>query len=185
MSFENPADVDRTYQPLDLARLAAYLDGEGCINISSIKSKTRAGQRQDGRMQVTIGNTDPRLARWLISTFGGDAQLTTQGRTKKFWYWRKSGRYAAALLIQCLPYFIMKRDQAEVAIAYQELVTPSRKYGARATKVTLEAREQRTALMLELREVRRKSTFLLDENVPQDPDLKDRTSVNVISDRPN
>jgi hypothetical protein len=156
------------HQELDLARMAAYIDGEGCIAISSTKAKTQAC-----RMQIMIGNTDPRLSQWIIATFGGDVRLTGQGRKKKFWYWYMSGRKAADLLTECLPYFIMKRDQAEVAIAFQGLVITSRRYrkrdgnlkGGQIKQLTPEILEKRKALMYELHEVRQKSTFLVEEKV--------------------
>ena len=101
----------------DLARLAAYIDGEGYIAIE------RVGIKRSHKMQVTITNTDVRLVVWLKDTFGGEyrAKGKTNSR-RRIWYWYAGSALADELLKACLPYFIMKRDQAEIAIAFRRTV---------------------------------------------------------------
>ena len=55
---------------IDLARLAAFIDGEGCIGISSGPRRGRMAVRQHSLI-VTVTNTDLRLFRWLTNVFGG------------------------------------------------------------------------------------------------------------------
>lgn len=101
---------------IDYARLAAFIDGEGCICIC------RTGRKH--KLDVHVTNTNFILLNWCMQTFGG---WTTPNKGKKqtekrkaLGYWRIYRRQAASLLRLCLPYFIIKREQAEVAIRFQE-----------------------------------------------------------------
>jgi hypothetical protein len=108
---------------IDWARLAAFIDGEGCIRIASAKAKN--WKREHLYIDVRIANTDPRLAQWLSSLFGG--KIYTSPRKKSTWaacfWWAISCKKAAALLTECLPYLILKREQAETALALQSTMT--------------------------------------------------------------
>ena len=106
------------WNPIDLARLAAYIDGEGHIRISG------PGKRWTDHIGLRIANTDYKLHVWLKGTFGGYISVV-RGRCqhyKKCWSWNASGNLSYALLKACIPYFIMKLDQAEIAIGLHELV---------------------------------------------------------------
>lgn len=139
---------------MDWVRLAAYLDGEGYIGIAS-KDKGKHAHH----LTVSVGNIDPRLTTWLLHTFGGTIrECKFKARVKRFWVWRVYGHQAAELLKQCLPYFIMKRDQAEVAIAFQGLIGSRCKgVGGARIPLTSEAEDKRALLMFKLREVRENS----------------------------
>jgi hypothetical protein len=142
-------------------RLAAYIDGEGHIEITSKDNGARGNC-----LKLSVGNTDPRLCMWLQSTFGGSVRRrsVTKG-WKVFWDWRVNGRNAAAILVKCLPHFIMKSDQAEVAIAFGNLVERNHQVGRGRGRgkgwdhpsIAPEIYQERTALMLKLRDVRENS----------------------------
>lgn len=117
-----PSDVD-------WARIAAFIDGEGCISI-----KTKKGRRQKSPQHcvyVTIINTDARLIRWLSQTLGVGSFYTSRfsGRKEN---WKLAFRFelygvaAQWVLENCLPYFIIKREQAEVALQMQASVNKIR-----------------------------------------------------------
>src|ERR1700690_3415057 len=57
---------------IDFARLAAYIDGEGCIGISNSKRRGKATHRMH-TMQLTVTNTSLLLLDWITLTFGGSA----------------------------------------------------------------------------------------------------------------
>jgi hypothetical protein len=109
---------------IDFARLAAFIDGEGCIDIHThrafMKHLGRVFETQYVRIQIT--NTDFRLALWCKETFGGTAhpEPPKSERHKAKLNWYCSSKKAAEILIACLPYFVMKRDQAEIALAFQK-----------------------------------------------------------------
>jgi hypothetical protein len=122
---------------IDWARLAAYLDGEGTIVI--IKSRLEYTQ-----LVIRVANTDPRLPMWCKELFGGkvyasDTNVRRDGRSRRFYTWAIQSQKAENILRECLPHFILKREQAEIALAYRETfvhvkgrtplqdVTPSKK----------------------------------------------------------
>lgn len=134
----------------DLARLAAYIDGEGHISIEAVGKRKLPSYR----MQITVANTDLRLMVWLKSTFGGeyrDKCLTKKGR--RAWYWYMSAGKASDLLALCLPYFIMKRDQAEIAITFQaEVLNGKSKGRVYLTDEMVEARKKYSDAIKQARE---------------------------------
>jgi hypothetical protein len=99
------------YHPLDLARLAAFIDGEGCI--SSVSSKGYIYP------QLSIGNTDIRLGMWLTETFGGHAygREPANEKWKVLYLWKPEANRIKELLLMVLPYLLLKQEQAAVAIA--------------------------------------------------------------------
>lgn len=113
-----PLGADACGAPLDLARLAAYIDGEGYIRIFG------AGREHTDHIGLFVANTDYKLHTWLKSTFGGSIQVMRgrSARYKKCWKWYAASKLSYVLLKACIPYFIMKRDQAEFAIELHELV---------------------------------------------------------------
>lgn len=143
---------------IEWAKLAAYIDGEGYI---SLRAKGKDARHQ--RLSLRIGNTDPRLTTWLQITFGGSVnkQALQKSQKKVFWSWRVNGKQAAALLDNCLPHFVMKRDQAEVALSFSRLMGwKIGHYGRGTTKperLSDEVVQERTALVMKLREVRESS----------------------------
>lgn len=125
---------------MDYARLAAYIDGEGCISI------TKIGDYKGIRLDVY--NTDPRLIVWIHKTCGGgwvrrDFPKEHQRFTKYAWY--ITSKKASDLLKKCLPYFIIKREEADLAIAYQE----TKKYH-RWNRIPDDVKAQRVSLKEQL-----------------------------------
>lgn len=141
---------------VDWAKLAAYIDGEGyiCLRGETVGSRSHT-------MMLRIGNTDPRLTVWLQERFGGKVNRRVASKQAKhiFYQWRVSGKHAAALLEKCLPHFVMKRDQAEIAIAYGKSMgwkigEISTRWGGRHPKVSDEVRAQRDVFVMKMKEVR-------------------------------
>lgn len=115
----NHIDIIRLKNPSksDYARLAAYIDGEGCIRIS-----------RSGELVIRIANTDIRLPMWCKATFSGFTGIHSKGngKWKPAYFWGITGNAASFILKQCLPYFIIKREQAELAIRSQGVSFNSR-----------------------------------------------------------
>jgi hypothetical protein len=146
MSAKRIPDVQAS--EIDWARLAAFIDGEGTIMIQSTvqKKSGHVGLYVDLR----VGGCDPRLTTWLQNTFGGKVYMQSRKKYQPNWQdcfsWVVGCSVAVHLLKQCLPYFIMKRDQAEVAIAFSE--TLSRNVGVKGhpPEVILKRLEMRETL---------------------------------------
>lgn len=135
---------------IDWARLAAYIDGEGCIQLNRGKQSSKKAKphwRPTYITQVVVTNTDPRLVVWCRDNFGGFIVRYVQGSRPCFkWYCHTKA--CVEVLTNCLPYFIIKRRQAEIAIAFRS--TYSKEYIGRGRKVPDEVIAQRESLMAEL-----------------------------------
>ena len=121
---------------VDWARLAAYIDGEGSIFIAKRTPRCLV-------LGVVVYNTDARLASWLKQTFGGSVTQSLYGKREKFMFrWDARSRDAVSILEKALPYFIIKREQAEKALEFGELIRPRGFYriGNPASKEMLAAK---------------------------------------------
>ena len=116
--------------------MATFIDAEGSIIISN---------RGDGSysIRVQVSNTDIRLMNWLKMRFGGSfsSVRASNARCKPSYLWGTNCRKAAHLLRGCLPYFILKREQADVALAYQSLLEMGRNQQRPLSVIDIEARE--------------------------------------------
>jgi hypothetical protein len=116
---------------IDWARLAAYIDGEGCITIARMKGRSRIS-RPVLFLSVTIANTDPRLIQWLTSRFGGTAYTSLRSHNPKHsnvFTWNVASRHGAEIIRRALPFFVIKREQADIALAFQDTIISDRRYG--------------------------------------------------------
>lgn len=147
----------KIHSTIDLARLAAYIDGEGCIYISHQKARGRAVSKLHSLI-VSVANSDPKLINWLTSNFGGFVAQTVANplSTRPCFTWRLANTRAATLLEQCLPYFIIKLDQAQIALAFQNTMTN------RGTRVPVEVVEQREKFRLALKVCKKQSFTFSD-----------------------
>lgn len=108
---------------IDLARFAAFLDGEGNVNLTF--GHTSQNPKRKDVMCISVANTDARLMRWLLDTFGGSiyAQkpVPREGRfSKKVWFtWRLHANKASLLLQHCEKYLIIKQEEARLAVKFQ------------------------------------------------------------------
>lgn len=127
------------------ARLSAYIDGEGTVMIQ--RSVVKTGRKNPNYVLVLIvANTDLRLMEWLTRTFAGNVYFShsvsrRQWSKKVCHTWRCFEDRASTILEHCLPYMIMKKQQAEIGIAYREL----RKLGSKGRKLTpgdIQARDE-------------------------------------------
>lgn len=111
---------------IDIARLAAYIDGEGTIYINaSTKLRGRMKNYQHS-LSLVISNTDPRLMSWLKNTFDGSVYHVKYEKckhlgTKPIMRWQANERMAASILQRTIPHMIMKKSQAEVGVAFMAL----------------------------------------------------------------
>jgi len=130
----------------DWCRMAAYLDGEGHLNLNPMI-------RKHGRtiqVRIIIVNTDPQLPSWLKEVFGGNVcvRVPQNPKAKLIYAWSCTAGRAAWVLYNSLPWFIMKRAQADILIAMQEEVDKTRQ--GRGIRVTDEQWDRRFTLKAEL-----------------------------------
>jgi hypothetical protein len=118
---------------IDWARLAAYIDGEGSIFIRDrqpTETDIKKGRIRGHCLVICVANTDPRLVYWCKQKFDGCAyrtKRTSPGRGKypvrAGFEWIIGQTKAAKILEACMPYFLLKREQAEIALAFQATVS--------------------------------------------------------------
>lgn len=107
----------------DWVRLAAFIDGEGSILLNRFVGRKKTQRRL--WLRVIVVNTDIRLPQWIVSVFGGtcvSSDMRKSIKHRQCWRWQVSCRQAAQILEGCLPYFLLKREQAEVALCFQSTV---------------------------------------------------------------
>lgn len=108
-----------TLTPQQLGYIAGLIDGEGSVLIK----KMVLGYSY--RLDVSINNTDIRVMDWLQDVLGGsvtsgEASMRNGIRNKPIIRWCVTGEYAMALLEAILPCLVIKKEQAEIGIAFQQ-----------------------------------------------------------------
>lgn len=135
----------------DWCRLAAFIDGEGNMNINPIYDKRRVhtGNATHLQVRVLIGNTNPALPVWLREVFGGNIVLRNQQRTnpraKQSYIWSCTSARAAWIMHNCMPWFLLKKAQAEILIQLQEEIDQTRQGRSR------QVAPERLAIRMELK----------------------------------
>jgi hypothetical protein len=113
---------------IEWVRLATFIDGEGCIDIHTRRQfNKKFGRHYETRyVRIQLPNCDPRLPLWCKNVFGGSIQPKRSNRTNPKWRpatsWEIASQKAITVILGCLPYFLLKREQAEIALAFQETV---------------------------------------------------------------
>jgi len=98
---------------------AGIFDGEGCINISRNR---KAGAYSRLMIIVVMRELEPIMM--LQSLFPGSWVNIVHRKNRNGHYhrWTMSGRKAADALIRWFPYLVVKRDQAQKGIDFQDHV---------------------------------------------------------------
>ncbi len=104
---------------LKVAWAAGFFDGEGTVTIQRRRYNARPGSYV---MQMAACQKHPEALVRLHEICGcGSLHVhKKKPETSSLWLWRASGNYALGVLKRFLPHLIVKRDQAEIAIAFQE-----------------------------------------------------------------
>ena len=104
---------------VDWARLAAYVDGEGTIEIYK-------ENRKDGyiefALRLHVTNSDRRLLEWIENRFGGyiSPPRVSRPKQKAVYDWRVRSYSAYKLIIQFRKFLIIKGERADIAILFWE-----------------------------------------------------------------
>ncbi len=102
-----------------LAYAAGIIDGEGCVNIAKQPGETIRGYSLV--MRVVVTNCSKALIDFLVRTFGGRIyHYVSKGKRKEYWKWYLFTSNAANFLGTIMPYLIVKRQEAQLAIEFQQ-----------------------------------------------------------------
>lgn len=107
------------------AYAAGIVDGEGSIVITVRKpnKKSRLKSRSH-QLGVVVANTRKELPEWLKMSFGGFVWPQRSNRKRGWrvnWTWNIYANKAKEFLKLVLPFLILKKRQAELAIEFQEI----------------------------------------------------------------
>jgi len=105
---------------VDYARLAAYIDGEGCIRF---QPSGRVRRNRFYTVCVIVGQAEKPLIDWLLDKFGGSYALGVNKGYRRMHYWKLGSQALDYVLVRCMPYFIVKGEQAKIALEYRATVT--------------------------------------------------------------
>ena len=97
-----------------LAYIAGIIDGEGCISVSVLHSKSG---RSHNSIYVKIGNTCEEVIRYIdVLLPGGTSEVPGYGNRKTTYIIQWYGESAIDVIELVLPYLIIKRKVAELAL---------------------------------------------------------------------
>ena len=106
----------------ELAYTAGIIDGEGCIGIHKTEKSARPSQRY--ALIVSVTSTNEELCNWLQLRFGGCINFWEESKRrnpkhKDRYTWVLHRRKAVQFLGLILPFLLLKKLQAENAVAFQ------------------------------------------------------------------
>jgi hypothetical protein len=121
----------------DVARLAAFIDGEGCIFVGQRNKLTGRMKTPQYSLSLVITNTHVEFINWLKDTFDGSVYFVKYEKCKhlgkkQIMRWQVNERMAAIILERCLPYMLIKREQARLGLVFMETKKPKTHFIRRA-----------------------------------------------------
>ena len=104
---------------IDIAYMAGIVDGEGSIT---------AYVTQRTRIRLTVTNTSLELMKWMVSRFGGSfyTKAKKEERNMQAYGWEVACKKAEKALRLLLPFLVIKKRQAELALQIQDTITIKR-----------------------------------------------------------
>lgn len=144
-----------------LAYLAGLLDGEGCIGLYRHPESMVRGQNgklyrssRGHDLVVQIQMTHPAGLDLFAETFGGNVRRQPRllkGRPYIIYRWSRHSAEALRVLTALFPYLRLKRDEAYVAMRFQQ----TKRTYSRTRKATEQELEQADLVYGELRRLKR------------------------------
>lgn len=105
----------------DLAYFAGLFDGEGCIHIRRTKTKT---QRVTYALVCKVSMCNFPALEQLHNSFGGslikERKHKYSNRNNKLWTWTASCVMAKNFLLQIVPFLRIKKEEADLALLFQQ-----------------------------------------------------------------
>ena len=94
--------------PTDLAYVAGFVDGEGCLYT----------EKSNARLEIT--NTNPHILLWVASKFGGSIRICNKTTVNRRACWRyvALGSTATTICKLVAPWLKDKKRQAELLLKY-------------------------------------------------------------------
>jgi len=144
---------------IDWARMAVLIDGEGCISIGKQRVSAKHAYHC---LYLSVTNTDLRIVAWCNKTFGGSIHIKRRRSSsrKECFQWVASSKRAEEVIRGCLPYFLSKREQAELALLFRETFSKDRKTQVGSVTASLEPKRERFRQLLSSSKLQDWSNFV-------------------------
>ena len=108
-------------EPLELAWVAGFIDGEGFVGMHRC---THEGNKRDYfQLLLDVAQARPEPIERLQQYFGGKVTFRRNAGNGAY-YWRLYGDRAARTLQQLLPYLLVKRQQTILGLEFQATLLP-------------------------------------------------------------
>jgi len=127
----------------DIVYAAGMLDGEGYVSVKKSFTSRDPNWSTHYRIYVSVANTYEPVILWFKNKFGGSIKYAQRGRVeighKPCYSWVISAKAAVLFLKLVRPYLIIKKEQADFCMAFQDTVTRT---GFRLSEDVLARREE-------------------------------------------
>ena len=112
-----------THEESSLAWAAGFIDGEGCIHIER-RERRRSPQHN---LTLAVGNTCLAPLERLERLFGGSVRKhLTRPEYSQSWDWVISFSKAETALLSMLPFLVVKKERARLALDFMDLKRKTR-----------------------------------------------------------
>lgn len=135
----------------NLGYMAGFVDGEGCLYIS----RTPWHGRIQYQLRLTCSQLNPAPLYLFQKFFGGRVSYEDKKRPtwRPIYKWEVRGSSAGKALRLFLPYLIVKKDEALVALEFQDKVSSAK----RGTPITEEVQQDRDVYYWGLKTLKKRS----------------------------
>jgi hypothetical protein len=116
-----------------IAWAAGFVDGEGCIQIVRNRHNAMAGEYQY-KVSLTVVQKAKSPLTKLVEIFGGEVK-----KHDGYWRWTVMCAQADSVLRALLPFLVLKKSQAELALSFQSRRGTIRRNG----RITANPRQKR------------------------------------------
>lgn len=138
----------------EFAYAAGFFDGEGSIDIRFSITSRGAKKYERFHLRVCVVQIDRRPLDWLCERWGGSVSKRKNGGLHT---WVLSTASAAKFLSDVLPFLIVKRDEAQIAMEFQRTMRSGmvNTAGSKGVdRLSVEDRQRRFDLMRQMRDAR-------------------------------
>lgn len=145
---------------------AGAFDGEGCVMVKV------GGARGGDKVRVTVVNTFRAFCDRFRDLYGGSVTVTEMAQYNSRWRtrytWEASGKSAVRALRNMLPYLLVKRSQAVLALEFADTL----RQGVRHPPEVLNRRAEIARLIKEAKSPPEREPHGLQESEPGPPDRR-------------
>jgi hypothetical protein len=128
---------------------AGFMDGEGHIRICQHSKRVRY------MLQISAVQATPQPLDFFVDLFGGTVSkrfTIYRGKPKAMFTWQCSSKAAEEALEMMLPYLVVKKDEALLALEFRKTFRPQ--FGERS-KNSQEIEDRRGTMKIQLEQMRR------------------------------